>query len=324
MLDADAQEFADALTRLMPAPFHVMGVAASREFIASFPQPDSMIAVHDVTDVAIPAGGHDVRVRIIRPFAAMNLPVLVWLHGGGWVFGSIEGSEPLCRNLAMRSDCIVVTVDYRLAPENPYPAPLNDCLDAFRWVRAHIHEFGGDPLSVAIGGDSAGGNLAVGVTRSLLDEGDDVPVFQLLAYPALEWRVDRPSRVEHAEAPLLTQSDAEWFMTMYAGDASNFTDERAFPSNSTSFQGFPPTLVIGADVDVLRDEGVAFAETLRRDGVSADSIVYPGVFHGFFTEVDFISRADQAVTEAATRLRSALAAAVEHEPNTSAPPHPPR
>ena len=306
MLDADAQELADALGRLMPAPFHVMGVQASREFIASFPQPESMVAVHEVADVAIPADGRDIRVRIIKPTSGEGLPVLVWLHGGGWVFGTIEGSEPLCRNLATRTSCIVVTVDYRLAPEHPYPEPLNDCLDAFRWVRMHIAAFGGDPRNVAIGGDSAGGNLAVGVTRSLLDDGDDVPVFQLLAYPAIEWGVDRPSRREHAEAPLLTQADTEWFMSLYAADASNLKDERAFASNSTNFKGFPPTLVIGADVDVLRDEGVAFAEALCRDGVPAESIVYPGVFHGFFTEADFISRADQAVTDAASRLRSAF------------------
>jgi acetyl esterase len=303
-LDSDAQEMVDLLAERMPLPFHLMGVQGTRDFIASFPQPDEMTDVAEVRDVWTGENESRIRLRVVTPIREEGLPILLWIHGGGWTFGTVEGSEPLCRHLAKLSGCIVVSVEYRLAPEYPFPTPLQDCVEAFLWLRANAASLGGDPSRLAIGGDSAGGNLAVGVTRALMNSGDSLPLCQLLAYPALGWKGPLESRSLYADGPLMTWADVEWFTSLYAGEDGNALDELAFPSNSMSFEGFPQTLVILAEVDVLRDEGTSFADVLVSQGVKAAARVYPGVFHGFFTEVDFLSRAKEAVGDSAEFLSS--------------------
>ena len=306
-LDPDARELADVLAERMGMPFHRLGVQASRDFIASFPQPEGMCDAAEIRDVWIGEEDAPIALRIIRPTLQAGLPVLLWIHGGGWTFGSVEGSEPLCRHLASLGECIVVSVEYRLAPEFPFPAPLDDCVAAFRWIRSNIGTFGGDSERVAVGGDSAGGNLAVGVTRTLMNSREEPPSCQILAYPALGWEPEVESREAFADGPILTSTDVEWFMSLYAGTGAHRRDELAFPSRSATFVNFPETLIILAAVDVLRDEGMAFADRLVSDGVAAQARVYPGVFHGFFTEVDFLARAKTAVTDATEFLRAVFA-----------------
>jgi acetyl esterase len=305
MLDPDARAAADAFAELAPEPLHTLGVAAVRRLLNS--PPGSAARDDSVEDLQIDAEDHSVPVRFYRSPGSVPLPVLLYLHGGGWTLGTLDGVDLLCRELRTRVECHVVSVDYRLAPEHPFPAGLEDCLSTLDWLHANETALGVDPARIAIGGDSAGGNLSIATCLAAQASGRPMPAYQLLIYPATDFDSGRASWSEHADAPVLTAADARWFMSLYAPDHADHANPLVSPIQAASLAALPPTHVITAEVDVLRDDGEAFADRLRADGVATTQTRYPGVFHGFFTEVGVFRRTTEAITEAARLLRSALA-----------------
>jgi acetyl esterase len=302
MLDPDARVAADAWAQSFPQPIHTLGVDKARELLDTPPGKQPLTPVHQVTDRAVASDGHDVAVRVYRNSDAVDLPALVWIHGGGWVLGGLDGADELCRTLVTTVDCVVVSVEYRLAPEHPFPAGLNDAVAAFNWTVRTATDLGVDPHRIAIGGDSAGANLSIALGLEAVRTGDPLPCFQLLVYPPTDFDSQRPSWTEHADAPVLAAVDARWFMSLYLTDETHRLNPLVSPENAPSLAGLPPAHVITAEVDVLRDDSEAFAERLRADGVCATLTRYPGVFHGFFTEVGVYARTTQAIADAAEHL----------------------
>jgi acetyl esterase len=278
--------------------------------------------VASVADRSVPTPAGDVPVRVYVPLGdgaagadaadgGRARPVLVYLHGGGWTMGSVETHDNTCRSLANGSGAVVVSVEYRLAPEHPYPAALDDCEAAIRWVADNAGELGVDAGRLAIGGDSAGGNLAAVLAQRLRDGGPPIR-FQLLVYPAVDMTLAHPSFEENAEGYFLTKGAMLWFGHNYLGAVEiDPTDPRVSPllAAPEALAGLPPALVITAEYDPLRDEGEAYAAALRAAGVEATATRYDGVIHGFFQLPDAIPEGKAAIDEACVALRRALAPA---------------
>jgi acetyl esterase len=221
------------------------------------------------------------------------------------VIGSIETHDGLCRQLANAAGCIVVSVDYRLAPEHPYPAAAEDAYAATRWVVDNARSFGGDPSRVAVGGDSAGGNLTAVVSLMARDRGGPPLVQQLLIYPVTDAPTDKGSYRSNAEGYFLTADMMQWFWRHYTGEAGS-AEPYACPLRAKSLAGLPPALVVTAEFDPLRDEGEVYAARLREAGVPVHLSRYDGMIHGFFAMSAFLDRARAAVAEAAEALRGAF------------------
>ncbi|WP_067663102.1 alpha/beta hydrolase [Nocardia miyunensis] len=306
MLDPDAHAAAAAFQSLLPGPLHTLGVQAVRELLTTPPSDSPSPSVGVVENRFIHTKFHAIPVRIYRTAEAAVQPALLYIHGGGWTLGTLDGVDSLCRELCNQANCTVVSVDYRLAPEHPFPAALDDCVAAFAWLHDRAPELRIDSDRIAIGGDSAGGNLAIAVCLAARNGDVPLPVHQLLAYPATDFASDRTAWSEHADAPLLTAQDARWFMSLYAPDRRDHRNPLISPMAAASLTGLPPAHVITAAVDVLRDDAEAYAERLRSDGVPATLARYPGVFHGFFTEVGSFARTTEAIAEAARELRVAF------------------
>ncbi len=268
------------------------------------------VEVGPVTDVAIPAPHGDLPVRIYRPPTPGVAPVLVWYHGGGWTIGDVETSDPTARKLCQRAGVVVVSVDYRLAPEHPHPAALDDAWTALTWVAAEIADHGGDAGRLAVGGDSAGGNLAALVAIRARDEGGPALRHQLLVYPATDLTMAHPSIEENGEGYFLTAATMRWFTDHYLG-ADRGHGDPASPAVSPLFvedlSGLPSAQVLTAEFDPLRDEGDAYAARLAAAGVAVDHVPGPGLVHGFFAMGQVSPDADAAAARAADRLRTALA-----------------
>lgn len=314
MLDPDARAAAAALAEVLPGPLHRLGVAAVRELLNS--PPGTVVDDDTVEELEIDAGDHAIPVRFYRCPDSEPGPALLYIHGGGWTLGTLDGVDLLCRELRERAGCHVVSVAYRLAPEHPFPAGLEDCLSTLDWLRDSAAALHVDPDRVAIGGDSAGGNLSIATCLAAENSGRQMPAYQLLVYPATDFDSDLGSWSEHADAPLLTAADARWFMSLYAPSATERLNPLVSPMGAGSLSALPPTHVITAEVDVLRDDAEAFAKRLRVEGVAATLTRYPGVFHGFFTEVGVLERTTHAIAEAAQLLRTALAADTERSDDT--------
>jgi acetyl esterase len=244
--------------------------------------------------------------QIIKPLGAGDsaLPVLIWIHGGGFVIGTAANSEGTARRLANGAGCIVVNVDYPLAPEARFPAGPNACLAVSKWVLANAASLGGDPSRVAIGGDSAGGNLSAVVSNH-------VPgiVYQLLVYPAVDLTMSYPSIKENAEGYLLTKEAMDWFMGHYYEEGTDVTQPLLSPlfAGDEVLSNAPPAHVITAEFDPLRDEGEAYAEKLRELGVAVTNTRYDGQIHGFYSMTGMIPAADQAQAESIRLLKKAFA-----------------
>ena len=257
-------------------------------------------AVASVRDVVIPGG---VRVRIYAPVGEGPHPVTVFFHGSGFVVCSLETHDGMCRNLCAGAGTVVVSVDYRLAPEHPYPAGPEDCLMATRWVADHAGEFGGDARRLAVAGDSAGGTMAAVVALRIRDEGGPRLVGQLLVYPVVaHWSAGMGSYAENADGFGLTRATMEWFWGHYGGAAG---DAYAAPLSAASLAGLPPALVQVAEYDVLRDEGIAYAKRLAEAGVATELSVWEGMNHGFLFWANRVGAASEAMREACAWLRRA-------------------
>jgi acetyl esterase len=263
--------------------------------------------VEHVEDRRIDAGETSFGIRIYRPsgLAGGAAPVLVFYHGGGFVLGDLESHDRDCRALANRGECVVVAVDYRLAPEHPFPAAVDDAWAALSWVLAHTDELGVDPDRVAIGGDSAGGNLAAVTALWARDQGIALRL-QLLIYPAVDSAESvHQSRIDNAVGYMLDPQAVEWFTTQYVGDADP-EDWRLAPIRAARHDGVAPAFVITAEYDPLRDEGEAYAAKLAAAGVAATAVRYDGMIHGFFGMGPVITAAKPAVDDAGAALHAAL------------------
>jgi acetyl esterase len=236
-----------------------------------------------VLDTSFPGPAGEVAVRIYRAHskAVGTQPCLIFFHGGGWAVGDLDTHDHMCRHLAHGSDAIVIAVDYRLAPEHKFPAPLEDCLAAVHWVIDNAAELDVDPTRVALGGDSAGGNLTAAVTIALRDSGGPKLALQLLLYPAVDFTADNESITENANGYLLTRAALEMFTDFYLPNRAARSDPRASPLLSNSHADLPRAFIQTAEFDPLRDEGRAYAEALMAAGCPVEYKCYPGVVHGF-------------------------------------------
>jgi acetyl esterase len=235
-------------------------------------------------DTRFPArDGHQVPLRVYRPAVSGDpLPVLVFFHGGGWVLGSTRMYDPLCTFLAQSVGALVVSVDYRMAPEHRAPRAVHDCVDAVRWLGERASSLGGNGSRLALSGDSAGGNLAAIVCQVVRDEGGPPIAHQALIYPATDATMSQPSIVEHASAPILTRAEMDVYLDLYLGpDGLAADDPLVSPLWAASHSDLPPALVQTADLDPLRDEGRLYADRLAAAGVPVRHTNYVGVPHGF-------------------------------------------
>jgi len=245
-----------------------------------------------------------VPIRIYRP-GTPALPLLVYYHGGGWVIGSIESHDGLCGQLAADARCTLVSVGYRMAPEDRFPAAVDDALDAFRWARAEARELGGDPARVAVGGDSAGGNLAAVVSQQCAALGEPGPALQLLLYPATDLLRESPSYATYGEGFYLTRARMRWFEDVYV-PVEERRDVRASPLLCKELAGQPRTHLVTAGFDPLRDEGRAYAEALAAAGVAVTYRNYEGLIHGFASMAGLIPAARAAYQDMVEAFRTLL------------------
>ena len=263
------------------------------------------VEVAAVDDRTIPGPAGDLAVRVYTPHGEPPFPIVVWFHGGGWVVGTLDSYDPICRALAAAVPAVVVAVDYRLAPEHRYPAAAEDAYAATLWASRNAAELGGSQQRLAVAGDSAGGNLAAVVALGARDRGGPAIGFQLLVYPITDHGMDTASYREHADGYHLTAAGMRWYWDHYLGGADGGAPD-ASPLRAAFFGDLPPALVITAEHDVLRDEGEAYATRLRAAGVPADISRYPGMVHGFFRWRAVTPAAEAAMQQAAAAVAAAL------------------
>lgn len=271
------------------------------ELVDPWPTPVAEVLDHDFEG---PAGR--VPVRVHRPRRSDRpMPALVYFHGGGFVIGGFATHDGTCRALAAGGDCVVVSIDYRLAPEHPFPAAVDDALAGFRWVRDHAESLGVDPARVAVGGDSAGGNLAAVVCLLERDAEGAPPAFQLLIYPATDMTRSFPSHRALGGGFFLETPTLDWFLDHYLPPSVDRRDWRASPLFAETLAGLPPALVVTAGFDPLRDEGEAYAARLRDAGVGVVELREPGLVHGF-VNMALLKKAARSRAEMGRHLRRAL------------------
>jgi acetyl esterase len=304
MLDRDVAAQLEALAALGAPALSEGTVGQARANYDAAPKPDPD-PVARVEDRVVPGPAGEISVRLYASSDGTDLPVVVFFHGGGWVLSSVAGHDSLARRIAARTGMLVVSVEYRLAPEFPFPAPHDDCWAVTSWLAEHAAEWGGDPNRIAVCGDSAGGNLAAGVALRARDEGLDLRV-QALIYPCLDDRQDEyPSMSKNAEGYFLTAADMAWFWDHFVPEVHR-SDPRAVPARADDLSGLPPAIVVTAEYDPLRDEGERYADRLRDAGVPVEVVRYHGVVHGFVSRWHTMARAERAHDDLAEALRRAM------------------
>jgi acetyl esterase len=290
-------------------PFDRMSVLQARASVAAAtrvqgPRPD----VADVRDLLVPAGQRRLPVRVYHPAPGETRPLLVYLHGGGFVTGSVAVADRACRSLTLAAGCVVVSVEYRLAPETPFPGPLEDAVAAVRWAAGHAPELGGDVGRLVVAGDSAGGALATSVCRVLRDDGGPGVARQVLVYPTLAPVRGRgtPSLERNGEGYSLTRGSLEWFWDHYLVRPEDASDPLAVPLVAPDLAGSPAATVVVAEFDPLLDEGLEYAARLSAAGVEVTVHRVPGVFHGFWWLAGALSQAGELTAWLGAHLRETL------------------
>lgn len=260
-----------------------------------------------VTEHRVSHGAVDVPVRLYRPFAQpAGEPLLIFLHGGGWMFGDLDSHDAACRHLAVLAGCAVAAVAYRLAPEHPFPAGLNDCQAAAEWLLDHAAELGLDAARIAIGGESAGANLAAVLARKLARREGVRPMLQLLIHPPVDFRFQAASITE-VPAPGLNLDSLHMVRSAYLREEADVLDPDASPALAPDLSGLPPAYVLTVEIDPLRDEGEAYALQLAAAGVETTLVRIPGLVHGFMFEAATIPIIGRAFTRIAQWLRRGFA-----------------
>jgi acetyl esterase len=308
-LDPQAEAFLRYLAELGPPALSSLSVPEVRRVVRGWRQfiaPGPPLA--RVTDDVIPGPDGLLSARVYQPSGTGDgpLPMFVYLHGGGWATGDIEMGDPLCRTVAAEAGVVVLSVGYRLAPEAPFPAALEDAHAALLWARDHAAGIGGDPARLAVGGDSAGGNLAAGVALMARDRGGPALAYQLLLYPPCDAAMDTASHQENSEGFLLDAEWMEWFWRHYLAGRDG-SEPYASPLRAPDLSGLPPAFVATTEFDPLRDEGEAYAARLAAAGVPVQLDRVPGQIHGIAWLSGVIDAGDALIHRAATALRRALA-----------------
>jgi acetyl esterase len=311
-LDPQAKTLLDTLAGMGTPPLYTLSVADGRKVMEGLAalggEPE---AVSKVEDREIPGPLGAIPIRIYTPTGNGPFPILVFFHGGGWVIGDINSHDALCRSLTNAVGCVTVSVDYRLAPEHKFPAAPEDCYAATRWVAANAASFNGDPQRIAVGGDSAGGNLAAVVPLMIRERGGPILVYQLMIYPATDYFPDNASMRENANDYFLTVDDMHWFMNHYLTSEDDAKNPYLSPIKAKDLKGLPPAKVITAEFDPLRDEGEMYAARLKEAGVPVVVKRYDGMIHGFFSMSAMLDQGKKALEDAAAGLRTAFAATPE-------------
>ena len=305
-LDPQVVQVMDAAAALgLPAP-HTVSPEEARANARKRPRaPGPEVA--KVEDRTIPGPDSEVPVRIYTPEGSAPFPILAWYHGGGMVVGDLDSADGTARNLCVGGNCVVVSVDYRLAPETKFPGPAEDCMAATNWAVNNAASIAGDPSRLAVGGDSAGGNLAASVALMAADRGGPDIAIQLLIYPMTDARSDTESYRANAEGYSLTKTTMEWYWDQYLSSKEDAANPYAAPLQAKNLAGQPRALVITAEFDPLRDEGEAYGKLLKDAGVETTVNRYDGMIHGFFGMSAAVDKGRQAVDEATAAMRSAFA-----------------
>jgi acetyl esterase len=309
-LDPQAQRVIDAMAALNLKPVEDSTPDEARESIRT--RTAALGPFEDVAAVAdhrVPVAGGEITVRAYSPRGPGPHPALVYYHGGGWVIGDLDTHDGLCRSLTNAVRCAVLSVDYRLAPECRYPVATEDSYAALHWTVTNASGLGIDPRRVAVGGDSAGGNLATVAALMARERGGPALVHQVLIYPVTDHNLHTPSYLENATGYVLTREGMRWFWNHYLAREAQGGEPYASPLRAPSLAGLPPALVITAECDPLRDEGEAYAARLRNAGVPVTVTRYAGMFHGFVRMTRILDKARTALDEIAGSLQKAFAAA---------------
>ena len=262
----------------------------------------------ETLDRTIPGPAGEIPIRVYSPDGEGPHGVLVYYHGGGWVIGDLDTHDHACRALCHGAGCVVVSVDYRLAPEHRFPAAVDDSWAAFLWVAENAAEIDADPERIAVGGDSAGGNLAAVVSILARDAGGPTPIYQLLVYPGVDMKMGHPSVEENGEGLVLTKDHMHWFRAHYLGDGLDelVNDPRVSPLAAASHENLPPAHVVTAEYDPLRDEGEAYAKALEGSGVPVTVKRWDGMVHVFFQLVPILDDSKACMQDVCERLKKAL------------------
>ena len=310
-LDPQARAVIDLVIKSGRPPYHQLSPKDARQLFretrpASTPAPPEIGVVRNVMTEGRRGS---IPLRVYRPAgvaATAPLPGLVYFHGGGWVIGDLETHDVLCRQLTAGAGITVVSVDYRLAPEHKFPAAIDDAWEATRWVNASAAEPGIDASRLAVGGDSAGGNLAAVVALMARDAGSPAVTFQVLLYPVTDLGAETRSYTDFADGYMLTRDSMRWFVAQYLDSKDQAADWRASPLRAATLAGLPPALIVTAGFDPLRDEGRTYAKRLGEAGVSVDDVCYGGMIHGFVPMGRLLDSGNRAVSHIAASLREAL------------------
>lgn len=310
-LDPELAAVVDELETLGLPPWHTLSVAAARQLeddVFSGPAEPPVAAVRDLAF----AGPHgDVPVRVYQPEQATDpdtgpTRLLVYLHGGGWTLGTLDSIDGPCRELATRTDAVVVSVDYRLAPEHPFPVAVEEAASAVEWAATAAPDLGADPDRIGVAGTSAGGTLAVAAGLHAREFGGPALAGQFLLYPIAGHDFETEAYEENADGPLLTRADMQWFYEQYLRSPVDAHNPFAVPLAATDLGGLPPATVVTAGFDPLRDDGIALADRLEAAGTPTIHRHYPAMAHGFCSLTDRVTVADEAMAAVAADVRERL------------------
>jgi len=309
ILDPDSSAVYQAFQEAGRPPYETLTPAEARAYylqarLVTNPEPPEL---KSVAPLSIPSPAGAIPARIYTPMKLRDAnglaPCLVFFHGGGWVIGDLDSHDVVCRKLAHEGELIVISVDYRLAPEHKFPAAADDAIAATTWISGNAKQLGIDAARLSVGGDSAGGNLAAVVALSARDGNGPAISGQVLIYPATDFSMTHPSHSEPETSILLTHTVIKWFRDHYLNSPADAADWRASPARAKSLAGLPPAYVLTAGADPLRDEGFEYAERLKADGVAVTFRTFPGQFHGFFTMGKLLQQANVAAGDIGVWLK---------------------
>lgn len=299
-LETTSAEMGRQLPTMTDATMGLIGQNLMKRTMTPFPEP-----VEKTEHKLIPGSTNDILVRIYTPSGEGPFPITVYFHGGGWVIANLDTYDASCRSIANMAKCIVVSVAYRQAPEHKFPAPLEDCFTAYKWVRANATELNGDPTRIAIAGESAGGNMATVVCQMLREKGEGQPLHQLLIYPVTQTGYDTPSMHEQADAKPLNKKIMVWFWDKYLNGEQDKQNPHVGPLQA-DLKDLAPATIITAELDPLCSDGEIYADKLREAGVDVEHQQFKGVTHEFFGLKALVSEAMDANELAAKRLKEAF------------------
>jgi acetyl esterase len=303
-IDPKAKALLDRMRQMGMKPLSNMSVKEARQMVLdTMGETPPAKPVVSISNRMIPGPAGDIPIRIYKPRGIGSFPLLIFFHGGGFVLCDLNTHDHMCRNLCAGANCLVMSVEYRLAPENKFPAATDDALAATRWAAEYASHIGGDPGRIAVAGDSAGGNLSAVTALRIRDQGGPSLCGQLLIYPATDYYKPGTTSLREYSGYFFTMEDLIWFTGHYLNDESEADHPYAFPMRAADLTNLPPALVITAECDPLRDEGENYAARLKSAGVAVMLIRYDGMIHGFFNYIGVLDQAQEAMDYACSWLK---------------------